>query len=484
MCPRFDEVMGECFEAMFGKGVPALKFLRKYRDCFLLYISEQDYEQFKESLDKETSPPLEVMKRGLGASSCLAMMFKDVAHQIDYDQYVRNIDKRLVDLEFNGFTKEEVVSFKGIMLRSSADMLQNGHKSFEKKNEAISFLGADVVVTTTSVDDDWEYRYHAKCKSLALNAVALRMLPWESILYSRGELPGVAQTVRPEASLLEEYSNVGDVVINTLGNGPHTFQEMRRITSSHAKAWMGLDRSFSLEYAFLLVHAEKICTQQVHRAVLDALPSEGQHKGFSHVLLKLQEICMSPRCLAIGGSSSREVDGVYAMVGGLDEGISVDSKDLSKFSDFYKLVVARLQFFYKREESGPSAGPFKRDLVGTPALMDLYEWVDAVKKDNVVVDMKTIQPLRTFTWLLSAPQVVKVNEWVSAATLAYAGMLSKMLSDKASGAEGDNLAVVAAGSSLVVPPAKKSKKLNEEGTCLGGSQKKSLMQFFVPKGKK
>ncbi len=66
MCARFDEVMGECFEAMFGKGVPALSFLRKYRDCFLLYISEQDHEQFKESLDKETSPPLEVVKRGLG----------------------------------------------------------------------------------------------------------------------------------------------------------------------------------------------------------------------------------------------------------------------------------------------------------------------------------------------------------------------------------------------------------------------------------
>ena len=170
---------------------------------------------------------------------------------------------------------------------------------------------------------------------------------------------------------------------------------------------MGLDRSLSLEYAFLLVHAEEICTQQVHRAVLDALPSEGQHKSFSHVLLKLQEICTSPRCLAIGGSSSREVDGVYAMVGGLDEGISVDSKDLSKFSDFYKLVVARLQFFYKRAETGPSASAFNRDLVGQSALQDLYEWVEAVKADNVVVDMKMIQPLRTFTWLLSAPQVAR-----------------------------------------------------------------------------
>ena len=94
---------------------------------------------------------------------------------------------------------------------------------------------------------------------------------------------------------MDEFSNVRDVVIITLGKGPHTFHDMKRVATSHAKAWMPLDRSFSLEYSFLLMHAEKICTQQVHRAVLDALPSEGQHKGFSHVLLRLQEIGVSPR---------------------------------------------------------------------------------------------------------------------------------------------------------------------------------------------
>ena len=57
MQARLDGVMRESFEAMFGKGVPPLNFLRKYRQCFLLYISEGDYELFKEGLEKETSPP-------------------------------------------------------------------------------------------------------------------------------------------------------------------------------------------------------------------------------------------------------------------------------------------------------------------------------------------------------------------------------------------------------------------------------------------
>ena len=91
MQARFDEVMTDAFEGMFGRGVPALNFLRTYRQGFLLYISEQDYEVFTESLVQETSPTVEVLERGLGASRCLSTMFQDVAHQIDYDQYLKNI---------------------------------------------------------------------------------------------------------------------------------------------------------------------------------------------------------------------------------------------------------------------------------------------------------------------------------------------------------------------------------------------------------
>ncbi len=78
------------------------------------------------------------------------------------------------------------------------------------------------------------------------------------------------------------------------------------------------------------------------------------------------------------------------MVGSLDEGVAVDRMGLGKFSDFYKLVVAKLQFFYKRAEAGPSASALKRDLMCPLALQDIYEWAEAAKADNVVIDTKMI----------------------------------------------------------------------------------------------
>ncbi len=102
--------------------------------------------------------------------------------------------------------------------------------------------------------------------------------------------------------------------------------------------------------------------------------------------------------------------------------------------------------------------------MGQPALQDLCEWVEAVKADNVVVDMKMIQPLRTLAWLLAPIQLAKVNEWVASATLAYAGMLSKMLSDRPGEGEGVGHALVAAGSALTLPPTKKAKKTEDGGS--------------------
>ena len=279
---------------------------------------------------------------------------------------------------------------------------------------------------------------------------------WESLLYDIGEVP-VAQTVRPDASLLGDYSNVREVVISFLGKGPHTFHDMRRIAANHAKVWTGLDRSFSLELSFLQDNAETLSIRQVHRAVLNSLPCDGDHKLFSQVLGTLQEISSSHRCLACGPGMVAEVDGVRSMVGSLDEGIGVSAKDLTNFSAFYQMVVSRLQFFYKKVESGPDSGPFKKTLCGRLAIIDLYDTIVCKKSEKVPVTMKDLQPLRTFKWMLTAGQVATVQEWISAATLAHAGMLSSMLGDKLGECDeaGGEIMAASASSCAGVPPPKK-----------------------------
>ncbi len=60
-----------------------------------------------------------MLKRDLDKSKCLGVMFAEAAMQIDYDQFLDSVAKRLKNLEFNSFIKAEVSSFRAIMLKNT-----------------------------------------------------------------------------------------------------------------------------------------------------------------------------------------------------------------------------------------------------------------------------------------------------------------------------------------------------------------------------
>ena len=249
-----------------------------------------------------------------------------------------------------------------------------------------------------------------------------------------------------------------------------------------------MDRTFSLELKFLNENAEIIAKDRIHRIVLDALPAENTTKSFSSVLLALHNVKTSPLCMACGPAVIAEVEGVHSLVASIDEGTGIEARDVSNFSEFYKTVMARLQFFYQRIETGPGADVCKRTLYGRPAIMDLYATILETKKSQGQVSMKNLQPLRSFKWLLSPEQLIQSAAWIQDATVTHAAMLTrKALGDKADGegTSSDNKggAIVPATAYLAASSGANKKKSKTDGETIGGAQKKDLMHFFTGKRK-
>lgn len=150
---------------------------------------------------------------------------------------------------------------------------------------------------------------------------------------------------------------------------------------------LGLDRTFSLELAFVNEKAEPLAMRSIHAAVLDALPNETTTKQFSKVLLALQEIKSSPLCMACGPAIIAEVDGVHSMVSAIDEAIGIEGRDILNFSEFYKKVVSKLLYFCERVQA--ASGIFKKTtLLGRAAIQDLYQTVSRTKADGGQVSVK------------------------------------------------------------------------------------------------
>lgn len=487
MASKFDEVLAENYEGFFSRGVPALNWLRVHRPLVQLYADPQDMQALATCLENEVSPPVAVLQRTIRASKVLAVMFAESAKRIDYENFLQLVSQRLKDLEFHEFIESEVRAFKGMMLMQTRAMSAAGRRCTNKTADAILFFGAEIFVARATLDDDWELRFHAKVKSLACNSGVLKLLPWESVLYGTGNVPNTSQTVRPPADLLAEYSNVREVVLRNLGMGPHTFADMRRVAAGSSKVWLGLDRSFSLELACLTEAAEKLAIDRIHTTTLGILPGEDGTKQFGSVMVQLQGLIASHLCIACVASVVAEVEGVRGLVAALDEGVGMDARGLTNMSQFYQAVVAKLQNFYIRAESGPKVGIFPRSLIGRLAVQDLYETVVAKAAVGQQFPIQELRPLRTYRWLLTAEQEKTSQAWIQEATATAAQHLTRMLlAPEVASKDESAVALVAsscsagAASSSSAASAKKKAKTGSEA-MVGGAAKKDLMQFFAGK---
>lgn len=484
MSDRFDQVLAESFESAFAKNIPRLSFLRAHRSSLMLFIGEHDFAVFENALNDKVNPPLLALQRAQQASRCVTTMFAEAAKQLDYQQFLQSIGQRLNDLEYNDYSPAQVRDFKTMMVRSTQALVAGGLRSFQKKEVPIGFLGGEVSVVRCAVDDDWEFRYHARIKTVALNVGSLKLLPWESLLLTPGAIPGALTTVQLDASLLGDYANCRDAVLHVMGTESMTFAEMRRVVGSHAKAWLNLDRSFALEISYLSGCAEKLALEQIHRAVLEALPSENGAKTCAASILALHQVKASAICRAAGATVVAEVEGVHTMVASLDDGVGVQKKDLANFSPFYKTVVARLPYYLKREETTPSGSMFKRTLLGRPALLDLYTTLATQKAQGGQIAMRDLQPLRTYRWLLTDEQDTAVTNWVQSAACAHATLLSRMAIGDGPPETIDVRSIVlasASSSSGLSAPKKRQTKTGAGEESVGGAAKKDLMHFFVGK---
>lgn len=181
-------------------------------------------------------------------------------------------------------------------------------------------------------------------------------------------------------------------------------------------------------------------------------------------------------CRALGLEVQTEVDSVHDLLAKLTQGTGPTSKDVQSFSLFFQLVLKRLENFC-RIETPPQVTrgtqlklnePRTVTLVGSAVVRDLFDRTKAAfDKDGgaeVSMLMLTLQPLKTYEWLLTSAQVAKVREWVGVigARLTGGGVALDAIADTdaADGAivaAGGASAPSAASSASSAPPTRKAR---------------------------
>ena len=226
--------------------------------------------------------------------------------------------------------------------------------------------------------------------------------------------------------------------------------------------------------------------------------SEGKWLDIKTVANKILVLAQSELCVL--ADSCAVVRGVAQLVRGLvsDEGPSAE--DVASFSLLYKLVVKRMEHFYRYEVTVPNTGAGakifsteKKMLTGKAAIEATIEDTKVALDGGAIKIIGELQWSRTYAWLLTPQQLQITSGWLLKAPVK-AGIKHMLGDAKGTGAvmssDGDTSAAAASSSSSSAsccaaaapapPPAKKPKTVAEQKKASKAeSHHSDMMAFFT-----
>jgi len=122
-----------------------------------------------------------------------------------------------------------------------------------------------------------------------------------------------------------------------------------------------------------------------------------------------------------------EVEGILALVRSLSEGVGPSPHGALSYSDYFKLCLKRMEnFMILPGNSSDGVGT----LYGRKALMSVFSECEKKHAAGEQFELRTLAPLRTYSWLLTQDDRQKSDVWIHACVSNRASFLNKSIADK------------------------------------------------------
>ena len=175
MKDHFDFALLQFYESM-SSSVEVPNFVSCFGPVLSLWTKPEDLAYTAEALELKTAPEPARLRRVLASSATSALLFRELGLQVGYTEYLILIKEKLSDLEHMDFSAGETESFRQVLSAETKSLMESGHKSLDRKVAIVEFLGVQIQLPVTTLNDDWQFRLAARIKDLALNTGAVPIL--------------------------------------------------------------------------------------------------------------------------------------------------------------------------------------------------------------------------------------------------------------------------------------------------------------------
>ena len=182
---HFDGILVREWQVAQSKGTSVSQFLRTWRNELSLYMDMQMATDLNASTedDKNAMVDARILDAVCSGSLIASELFAPERCSLEVQTYVKDIQKRLDELELQDFSVSEVNSFKMIMNAHSGTLDEPVWNACLNSSIAIDCLGATQQTKLVHPNDHWSYRLAATIKTNAVSNGKLRRTLWETWMF-------------------------------------------------------------------------------------------------------------------------------------------------------------------------------------------------------------------------------------------------------------------------------------------------------------
>ena len=411
----FDGVLNAAYKEHQAKcDSSRLNFIRAHSEALHSFVSPDQLSSMVDVIQNRANVDQRIL-REVAQTAIGASLFLPESLQLNYANFITNCTEQLNSIEHNDFEYSEYLSFRQVMLAETNALIKQGHKPYAKKATSLEFLGREMEVSVSSIHDEWDLRFKARIKSIAVSTGDLPRLPWERISFGdSGHLAGLPTVVRIPPKLLESARNAREAAIKATDGSGASFSEMRQLINHKdtLDTLMSIDRSFILEFNFLVHSAEPLCVESIRHSISQALPTLEVGKEIDESIQTIRKVKLSPMVTACGFTLHKELEGVLLFLQNLVDYVPPPSSKLAGVSPFFKCVLSAAENFLRLEvQKAPNnelASGDKVILVGKRAIYYLFSQFTRLKEEESPSEY--LQQFKRFAWLLTPAQAAQVDK--------------------------------------------------------------------------
>ena len=194
----FDEILCTVWQQAQSDEQSRSHFLRARRQELQLFMDMDVATRIDVATSSGKDAEIEDVEMMMKGSEIAKELFSQEARSLEGQQFEKEIEKRIYDLECEGFEPTEVGNFRRIMYAHAESFDSETASTFDGKELSLPFIGHDICTCISVPNDEWNFRLQARVKTLAVATRKVARTPWEIMLYGEdGKIPNTPECVDP-----------------------------------------------------------------------------------------------------------------------------------------------------------------------------------------------------------------------------------------------------------------------------------------------